>query len=87
MTTSGTVGLAEAKNKLSELLDRVQRGEEFTITRHGEAIARLVPAKHPNGEGAKKVFEAIEAMRRLRASNPSRVTLEDILAWKKHGRK
>ena len=37
------IGAFEAKNKLSALLDRVERGEEIVITRHGKAIARLVP--------------------------------------------
>ena len=39
------VGTFEAKNKLSELLDLVEQGEEVTITRHGKAVARLVPPK------------------------------------------
>jgi len=39
------VTLSEAKNKLSELLDQVAIGEEFTITRHGKAAARLSPIK------------------------------------------
>jgi prevent-host-death family protein len=39
------IGAFEAKNKLSQLLDLVERGEEITITRHGKEIARLVPAK------------------------------------------
>lgn len=34
----------EAKNKFGQLLDRVEHGEEITITRHGKEIARLVPA-------------------------------------------
>ena len=38
------IGAFEAKNKLSELLDRVERGEEVTITRRGKAVAKLVPA-------------------------------------------
>jgi prevent-host-death family protein len=38
-----TVGAFEAKTKLSELLDAVERGEEVTITRRGAPIARLVP--------------------------------------------
>ncbi len=79
-----TMGLAEAKNKLSELLDRVERGEEFTITRHDEAVARLVPAKRPSLEDAKK---AIEAMRAMRARNSVSVTTEEILAWKNEGRR
>jgi prevent-host-death family protein len=39
-----TVGAFEAKTHLSELLERVERGEKFTITRHGRPVAKLVPA-------------------------------------------
>jgi len=37
------IGAFEAKNKLAALLDRVEGGEEIVITRHGRAVARLVP--------------------------------------------
>lgn len=36
------VGTFDAKNRLSELLDRVENGEEVTITRYGKPVARLV---------------------------------------------
>jgi prevent-host-death family protein len=39
------VGAFEAKNKLGQLLDLVERGEEIIITRHGKPVARLVPPK------------------------------------------
>jgi len=39
------VGIYEAKARLSDLVDRAARGREITITRHGKAVARLVPAK------------------------------------------
>ena len=38
-----TVGSFEAKTKLAELLDKVEAGEMVTITRHGKAVARLMP--------------------------------------------
>ncbi len=41
---SETVNVAEAKAKLSELLARVEAGEEITISRAGKPIARLVAA-------------------------------------------
>ncbi len=40
-----TVGAFEAKTKLSELLDLVERGEEVTITRRGAPVAKLVPVR------------------------------------------
>jgi prevent-host-death family protein len=39
-----TVGSYEAKTHLPQLLERVERGEIITITRHGKPVARLVPA-------------------------------------------
>lgn len=43
----GSVGLFEAKQKLSELIERARTGEEIGITRHGKLVARLVPAARP----------------------------------------
>lgn len=39
------VGAFEAKNKLGQLLDQVEHGEEIIITRRGRAVARLVPTE------------------------------------------
>jgi prevent-host-death family protein len=55
------VGAFEAKNKLGQLLDLVERGEEVVITRHGRQVARLVPTK-----GAPSRDEARAALRRIR---------------------
>jgi prevent-host-death family protein len=55
------VGAFEAKTHFAQLLQRVERGEEITITRRGKAVARLVPA------AAKRDPEAVLAtFRRLR---------------------
>ncbi len=43
-TSTLTVGTFEAKNRFSELIDRVSRGGEVTITRHDKPVARLVSA-------------------------------------------
>ena len=42
-----TVNLAHAKAHLSELLDKVEAGEEVIITRHGRAVAHMSPASRP----------------------------------------
>jgi prevent-host-death family protein len=39
------VGAFEAKNKLGQLLDQVEHGEEIIIARRGRAVARLVPTE------------------------------------------
>ena len=42
-----TVNLAQAKARLSELLDRVEAGQEVIITRRGKAVAHLSPVVQP----------------------------------------
>jgi prevent-host-death family protein len=56
-----TVGAFEAKTHLAQLLERVERGEEITITRRGKAVARLVPVTAAHDPDA-----ALATFRRLR---------------------
>ena len=56
-----SVTIEEAKTHLLRLLERVERGETIIITRHGKAVARLVPTMltAPQPE----IVDVIEAMR------------------------
>ena len=58
-----TVGAYEAKTHLSALLEKVEAGEEVTITRHGSPIAKLVPMKKKTT--AEERAAAIERIHRL----------------------
>lgn len=42
-TKMKTIGSFEAKTHLSELIETVQKGNEFVITKRGKPVARLVP--------------------------------------------
>lgn len=42
------VNVYEAKTQLSKLLARVEAGEEITLSRHGQPVARLVPLPKPS---------------------------------------
>ena len=50
-----TVGLFEAKQKLSELVDRARQGERIGITRRGKLAAVLTSA--PSETSLKGIFE------------------------------
>jgi prevent-host-death family protein len=52
----------EAKNKLGQLLEPVEHGEEIVITRRGKQVARLVPALPGHSRA-----EARAALQRIRA--------------------
>lgn len=59
-----TVGAYHVKTHLAELLDRVERGERITITRHGQVVAQLIPAA---GSAERTVDEAVAGIVALRA--------------------
>lgn len=57
------VGAFEAKNKLGQLLDWVEAGEEVVITRRGRVVARLVPPRPAfDADQARNAATAIRAM-------------------------
>jgi len=74
------VGTLEARNSLSALLERVEKGEEITITRHGKAVARLVPASAPHDVAkAKAAVAAIREMRKSVKPDPDGLTIRDYI--------
>jgi prevent-host-death family protein len=61
-----TVNLAHAKAHLSELLDKVENGEEVVITRHGRAVARLNAVSSPK----RPLAEMLDDLAAFRARMP-----------------
>jgi prevent-host-death family protein len=76
-----TVKVAEAKTRLSELLTRVELGEEVIIARGDTPIARLVPI-----DDEERRANLIRLIRRDRAENKP-VSVDEILQWRDEGRK
>jgi prevent-host-death family protein len=76
---STVVGAYEAKTHFSELLQRVEQGQEVTITRHGSPIARLVPMAKKHTPEERR--EAIARMRELnRGLSLGRLTIKSLIA-------
>lgn len=73
---SMTVGLFDAKTRLSELVDQVAKGgDDVVITRRGKAVARLVPVD----EGS-QVEEALALLLAARAASlPGEGSLRDLI--------
>jgi prevent-host-death family protein len=79
------VGAFEAKNTLGSLLDRVERGEEIVITRHGKAVARLVPNEiRVNREQVQAALDRIRE--RARRFPAGKFDWEEVKALRDEGR-
>jgi prevent-host-death family protein len=62
-----TVNVAQAKAHLSELLDKVEAGEDLIITRHGREVAHVLPLSRPKQQLPLEDLAAFRAtMPRLR---------------------
>jgi prevent-host-death family protein len=57
------IGAYEAKTHLPALLERVARGERFTITKHGRPIARLVPVERTSPDRRREAIERLKVFR------------------------
>lgn len=71
-----TLGLFEAKQKLSEIVERAAEGERIGITRRGKLAAVVVPAQRENN--LKDVFDEIEQTRK-RARRPKGFRTKDLI--------
>lgn len=71
------VGLFEAKQKLSELVERASEGERIGITRRGRLAAFLVPAR--SEVSLKDAFEQIDRIRMRAKPLPKGVTIKDLI--------
>jgi prevent-host-death family protein len=72
-----TIGAFEAKNRLSELLDAAENGEEIMITKHGRPVAKLVPAE---AFDRAKARAAIEWLKDFRKKHPLRgLKIKDLI--------
>ena len=71
------IGAYEAKTHLPKLLERVEKGERFVITRHGRPVAELVPVSERDPE---RVRRALSNLRGIREKFASRgIKLTDVL--------
>jgi prevent-host-death family protein len=53
----GTYSVAEAKNRLSVLIDKAIEGEEVVITRHGKPVAELRSSAPRNAKSSRAMLE------------------------------
>jgi len=65
-----------AKTHLPQILDEVERGETIVITRHGRAIARLVPEAQQRQTEIDQAIAGLGGLRR----RVGRITVTELLS-------
>ena len=57
------IGAYEAKTHLPKLLERVEKGERFIITRHGKPVAELIPVTTRDTAAIMRAIADVRAVR------------------------
>jgi prevent-host-death family protein len=70
------VGLFEAKQKLSELVERASRGERIGITKRGKLTAELIPTQEK--VDLNRVFARMDEISK-RSKKPRNVSVKDLI--------
>ena len=66
-----TIPSTEAKAHFSAILDRVDNGEEFVLTRHGKEVAYLGPSQRATtAQAAKAVADLMQWRAKVTAHGP-----------------
>lgn len=71
------IGAYDAKTHLPKLLERVEKGERFVITRHGKPVAELIPVAARDTEAISRAIADVRAVRQRLARRG--VQLRDVL--------
>lgn len=75
------IGIYDARARLSELVERVEAGEEVVLTRRGRPVARLVRAgRDVRGRVRAAAAERIHALRKRMALSISRAEVRRAIA-------
>jgi prevent-host-death family protein len=54
------VSVSDAKGQLTELVRRAEDGDEVILTRHGQAVVRLIPIRRkPDAQARRKLLEEL----------------------------
>lgn len=60
MTRVTRKGAEEARNQMPSLLEAAEKGDSTIITRHGRAVAALVPVAHFSANGPQQVLSRLK---------------------------
>ncbi len=75
------ISVTDAKGQLTDLVRRAEAGDEVILTRHGEAVVRLVPVRSMSDPKARrKLLEAVRVSGAARvAPGPDAARSQDFL--------
>lgn len=76
---SHEIGTFEAKTHFSKIIEKVEHGDDFIITKRGKPVAKILPFTQEKPMTRKEAIEALREMRKLYRGNPGDDNIKDLI--------
>ncbi|MCL2382320.1 MAG: type II toxin-antitoxin system prevent-host-death family antitoxin [Treponema sp.] len=73
------IGAFEAKTRFSRIIEEVERGADFVITRRGKPVAKIVPFTQEKEMTRKEALAKIIEMRKLHCGKPGYFSVREAV--------
>ena len=77
--TQQQIGTFEAKTHFSQIIEKVEHGEDFVITRRGKPVAKIIPFKQEKEMSRVEAFEKLREMRKLYRGKPGSFNIREAI--------
>ncbi len=81
-----TIQASEAKTHFLRILDKVEKGESITVSRHGKAVARIIPIPPSDDVRRERIARAMANILEIRKRTKP-ISIEEILLARDEGRR
>ena len=76
---SEKIGIFEAKTHLSQILDKVENGADFVVTKRGKPVAKIIPFKQEPEMTYTEAVAKLMEMRKLYRGEPGSFNIREAI--------
>jgi len=73
------IGAFEAKTHFSQIIDKVEKGADYIITRRGKPVAKIIPIEQKQEMTREEAFEKLKEMRKLYRGKPGSFNIREAI--------
>jgi len=73
------IGAFKAKTHFSQILEQVEKGDDFIVTKRGKPVAKIIPVEQEKQMTRKEAIEALREMRKLYRGKPGEDNIKDLV--------
>jgi len=73
------IGAYEAKTHFSQVLEKVENGADYVITKRGKPVAKIIPYEQEKKMTRKEAIEALIEMRKLYRGKPGDFNIREAI--------